>query len=395
MKILFFFNGDFQEGNAAHARFIAYGKGLNSLGFQNCFYVIRPSEFGDSGINTYAKGQVQGVNYAYLGGETKRRKTISGRLLRLSTAWRSSLNLLSNENPTSTVLYFYGAQLITHAPILLFGKLFGFKIIIEQTELHSLKVESTRIKTTFSKFNNGIVESTIPFWADALLLTSRRLMLFYKRRFPNFKVQKLPVVFDDARFKVSQKKEYRIGYLGSFANKDGVEGIIKAYADTLKAHQGQIKLRLIGYQTSSFNLDSELAKYGFCQEDKFIEATGQVKTDDIPNLLSECDLLLMNRISDNFANYGFPIKLAEYMATGRPVICTDVSDISYYFIDGEDCRIIKPENTETLTKAILDRYEKYEEYSLMGLKGKKKAHSLFQYKQHVESITQLAKKLIS
>ncbi|MFY0672400.1 MAG: glycosyltransferase [Bacteroidia bacterium] len=389
MKVLFVFNGDFNEGNAANARLKSYGKGLKEIDVDSEFLVLRPSEFGDSGINSREQGQVEGLKFKYLSGRTDRAKG-KARLVELLKIWFSFFKQLNLNSADNTVLYFYSSVFITHFPILALSKLLGYKSIIELTELHSLKVEATPLKTLFAKFNNGLIEWTLPWWFNQGLFTSRRLRLFYRRRFKHFSSEIIPVVFDNERFQglenIASKRTNRVGYLGSFGPKDNVEGIIKAFGIAIKNAIEPIQLRLIGYQSSGFNLDTLLDENNLKGKADLIEATGQVASKDIPKLLAECDLLIMNRNKELFSNYGFPIKLAEYLATGRPCICTNVSDISHYFKSGVNCEIIEPESPEILSEKIIERYAQYNKWSEIGLNGQERGHELFQYKRHVLGI---------
>ncbi|MBI1184881.1 glycosyltransferase [bacterium] len=386
MKMLFFFNGDFGEGNAANARFLCYGKGLNQQAIDNHFYVIRPSEFGDSGINTHSKGQVQGVNvnFTYLGGETIRRKSIGGRIFMLLKAWAKAFAILRQESPGQTKLYFYGPQLITHLPILLSARFFGFHTTYELTELHSIKQESAAWKTRLASLSHFFIQESIPVFCDRLLVTTRRLQLFYKRKFPYQHVAIMLVVFDSDRFSYQTMAEpvFRLGYLGSFGEKDGVAGIVEAFAKC-RQHLPELKLRLIGYQTAGFDLAKVLAQNGLSSHDPFVEITGQVSTAEIPTLLSACDLLLMNRINSKFANLGYPIKLGEYMATGRAVLATKVSDIAQHFTHRENAYLIEPENIDQLIENIIWHYNNFQKGTQIGIQGRTRATELFEYRNKI------------
>ncbi|MGB0431932.1 MAG: glycosyltransferase, partial [Bacteroidia bacterium] len=360
MKFLFFFNGDFNEGNGSNARLKCYGKGLLEKGIASKFFVVRPSEFADSGINQSSKGKVQNLPFEYLTGNPLRESSKVKRFFGLLKAWKNAIRVLSNSDSNNTVLYFYSAQLFTHLPILLAVKIFGFKAMVELTELHSLKVERNPTLTFIARLNNSFIEWTIPIWFNRVYVASHRLKLFYMLRFQNIEVEILPVVYDFERFTALSiiKKTQRIGYLGSFAPKDGVESIVAAYS-IAKKQIPDLRLRLIGFQTKGFNLNQVLSANGLSIHDKSIEITGQVESNRIPQLLADCDLLIMNRNNDPFANYGFPIKLAEYLATGRPVISTDVSDISRLFTT--ELKIIEPNNLAKLHSTIIERYKNREQ----------------------------------
>ena len=388
MRILFFAVGDFKEGNGANSRFVCYGKGLKKRNVPNKFYFILPSEFNDNGINTVSEGNHEGVDFEYLSKTTKRRKSLIGRLFVLINSWRSALKLISTLDKKNDLLYFYGPQALILGPIILAAKLRGFATVVENTEFQTIRNEGSNwLVKQLNRAVSAFFEYRLHHVADKVIVISKRLLRLYRRRFPDTDVHLVPIVVDPDRFKdVSTKKpSFMMGYLGSFGEKDGVPGIIQAFQSARKSFP-HLRLRLIGYQIRSAGLSKALEKYSLRPDDPNLEITGQVKSSDIPGLLAECDLLLLNRINTPYANYGFATKLGEYMATGRPVISTDISDVSFYLKDREHIRVISPNKAEVLAEAIVERYNNYEEYDKMGQNGKEKAIELFAYQRHVDHI---------
>lgn len=379
------------EGNGANSRFVCYGKGLNELKVPNKFYFLVPSEFNDSGINTKPKGHHLGIEFEYLSKSILRQGSMFGRLLMILKSWWNFWKLLRKLNTEKEVLYFYGPQAFILGPVIMMSRFLGFKIIIENTEFQTLRTqESSTLYKLLDRGVSSLFEKNQDRLADHFMLISRRLVKFYKRKFPESNINLHPIIVDPSRFeKVDiSKKTLRMGYLGSFGHKDGVPGIVKAF-QSARAVLPDLKLRLIGYQIRTTELQDALDKEGISIDDANLEITGQVRASEIPQLLADCDLLLLNRINTPYANYGFATKLAEYMATGRPVITSDVSDVSYYFKQVEEIKIVPAGDSRELHDAILDRYNNYQSYNAMGLQGKEKALKLFSYQPHIKHLLQV------
>jgi glycosyltransferase involved in cell wall biosynthesis len=60
----------------------------------------------------------------------------------------------------------------------------------------------------------------------------------------------------------------------------------------------------------------------------------------------------MTRVGSGYANAGFPFKLGEFLATGNPVITTNVSDVSVYLENYKDCIIVTPEKINEVAASI-------------------------------------------
>ena len=396
MQMLFFASGDLGEGNASNARFICYGKGLMALDTYVKFYLVAPTEFNTTGVNAQTEGTVDGVPFQYLGGSASKPKRLLVNGWNRIKSWIKGRAVLRRNSKKDTVLYFYSPQLFTTLPILVWSRILGYKVVIELSEFHSLgSGRTTGFKNWLSRMSHRVVELNLSWLCDHLHIATKRLKRYHGLRHPNLSKDIMPIVFDPERFQnlPLHTQTYRLGYIGSFGEKDGVVGIIEAFAKARK-QLPSLKLRLIGHATSSFNFEAALKAYGLAQDDPNLEITGQVLSVDIPRLLAECDTLIQNRKNSPYANYGFPIKLAEYMATGRPVISTDVSDIGDDMENGKEIVIIEPENSDLLHRAILERYKAYEHHNEIGCRGQARAIERYGYQKHTTRIKAVASGLI-
>jgi len=74
---------------------------------------------------------------------------------------------------------------------------------------------------------------------------------------------------------------------------------------------------------------------------------------EVPAVLASADVLLLPRSSGEFSTAGFPNKLGEYLASGRPVVVTGVGDIPHYLRDGETALIVDPDDCSAFADAVL------------------------------------------
>jgi glycosyltransferase involved in cell wall biosynthesis len=102
--------------------------------------------------------------------------------------------------------------------------------------------------------------------------------------------------------------------------------------------------------------------------------------------VNAADILCMPRIDTGYAHAGFPFKLGEFLATGKPVIASAVSDVPAFLEDRKDAILVPPGASEAIVEAVdflIDHPEKAFE---MGACGKEKARHLFDYRKQGEAL---------
>lgn len=112
----------------------------------------------------------------------------------------------------------------------------------------------------------------------------------------------------------------------------------------------------------------------YCRKKKFNDKVlfcGSVR--DISKYISLMDVICLvpNK------NEGFSNAILEAMATGKPVIATDVGGNSEAIIDGKTGIIIPPDDSESLAKAILKLYSNPAMRINMGIQGRKRIEEEF------------------
>jgi glycosyltransferase involved in cell wall biosynthesis len=200
----------------------------------------------------------------------------------------------------------------------------------------------------------------------------------------------VPMTVETARFLNSgsrkpEQSDY-IAYCGDVrGNKDGVADLINAFALISKKYQN-LKLYIIGDAPGSDALQrlKELSnKLGL---DGAIVFTGRVLRDDMPMYLCHARILALARPTSLQADYGFPSKLGEYLATGNPVVVTRVGEIPLYLEDGKNAFITEPDNIGQFASKLEYVLEHPDIAREVGLRGRVVALDHFDYKLQGERI---------
>ncbi len=104
---------------------------------------------------------------------------------------------------------------------------------------------------------------------------------------------------------------------------------------------------------------------------------------DIPEILAAADIL----VSCSQYGEGFPNVVAEAMAAGLPVICTDVGDAAR--IVGEDGFIVAPDDFEALAKALETLIASPDLRRSLGIQGRRRVVSHFSIPRMAASFNEL------
>lgn len=180
--------------------------------------------------------------------------------------------------------------------------------------------------------------------------------------------------FDEIKYDTDRKYIAYCGTISPF--KDGVDCLIKAFALFHKAHP-DYELKLIGRyenEEAEKNLKGLVKEYHLEQAVCF---TGMINPEDMPRLLCGAQMLALARPDNEQAKYGFPTKLGEYLATGKPVVVTRVGEIGLFLQDKINCRMAEPGNSEDFANKMSWVADNYNEALELGQKGKELTKEAF------------------
>lgn len=224
---------------------------------------------------------------------------------------------------------------------------------------------------------------------DVIFLMTDNLIKYYGKAVrEDCIIQKLPITIDFKRFENINgiiEGPY-IFYAGNLSEKkDGVVSLVHSFNNISKTLP-QMKLKIAGSFNSKKSKDYLLNLVNQYElEDKVI-FLGKVDRNDIPKYISCADILVLPRPLSIQSQGGFPTKLGEYLASGKPVIATKVGEISNYLSENE-IFFISPDNIITeLEKKVIEIVNNYEFALNVGESGKKTAKKHFSLENNQEKI---------
>lgn len=176
---------------------------------------------------------------------------------------------------------------------------------------------------------------------------------------PSSRLAVIPNAVDPESFAVSPERrvttrnqlevaetEILVGFFGRFYPWHGVEVLADAALAFLPADQ-RIRLLLVGDGDGRHAVDARLEHLG-----RRIIATGIVPHEEIPSLMSACDILVSPHTpAERFV--GSPMKVFEYMAAGRAIIASRLDQIGETLHDGQTAVLTQPGNVDELASCVL------------------------------------------
>lgn len=375
-SIALVFTGDFPEGDQKNARLKCIANSFRENGWSVEFVSMYPTSFSKSSIEKQLN-QWNGIPIKHILNWSNYPKFFPARVIQLCLTNMFLSFYIFRNIFKSGLYYFYTPQFVGTLLPMLFTRLLGKKIIVDQTDLHS---------TTGLKYLHVIEEYLVGKVSNYLLVISPFLFEHFKT-IKKRNIHLIPIMVDIHRFESNIEPQNKLlGYIGSFSAKDGISDMLKGFKVCLN-DDPKLRLRLIGRDPYNFDTTKLINQLGI---EESVELTGRVTYDSIPKRLLECDTLIMNRDLSSFAETGYPIKLGEYFATKRPVLMSEGKGYQRIFNDKKEVIKYNSGDTSSFSKAVKFRYENIDATLRISYEGYKYAMEHFDSSKVAQKIVNIA-----
>lgn len=386
---------NFPRSSAPTSRVSAYAKSIienNGSATVLCLRCSGDRSFGDNEIP--ASGIVDGIKYVYASGVTMRPELfwlrvffeIKGLLKSFAIIWK-----LDRAQKIDAFLL-YNTRIPDEILFALLGRCLRIPIIREKCEYPFLN------RTTFwRKLRAYLYERFVDRLFDGMIFITRFLENYYKPLMrKDAKYILVPILVEVSRFEgtasADDKGKY-IAYCGDpFGNKDGVPILIEAFSRIAEKYS-DLMLYIIGASYDKKVLPNLRERARQLHVEDRVVFTGKISPKDVPQYLCHATVLVLARPTSLQAQGGFPTKLGEYLATGKPVVVTNVGEIAEFLRDGESVFIASPNSPETFATKLDYVLAHPKLAQEVGLTGKKVALTNFNYKVHGKRIVDFVQKL--
>lgn len=300
------------------------------------------------------------------------------------------------EPDAKNIIYHYGPPSHINYLILKFAGIIGYKIIFDIVEDFDFVPNVT--KNLYRKIKVSGMQRQIKKIAElasGIVVISNRLFQKYET-IVNGKIPMhyRPVSVDISLYPHSSfefKDPVTLFYSGSFGEKDGVLNLISAF-DVLAEKNPFIRLVLTGKGSTDLLLPV-MARIDESPYKNRIEYKGYLDDKAYYATLNSIDIPCMTRIDTQYAHAGFPFKLGEYLASGKPVIASRVSDVESLLQDRVDVILVKPGDIDDIVSGVEYLLNHPDEARFIGENGRKSSEKYFDYKEQGNRLITFLKKI--
>ena len=254
------------------------------------------------------------------------------------------------------IIYFYGPLFLDSIVPLSYAKKLGFKIVFDVIEDFGLAKD---ISHSYYQYARSMlankISSQIKNLADGIIVISSYLedqcrKLTDAKTPMHYMSVSVDMVLFSGEIEVEDDKPTKVFlYAGSFGKKDGLSVLLDAF-DKLAEQYSNIRLVLTG-KGEDLSMQTFYSRLEESPHKDKIDYRGYLDDESYYSLLNSIDFPCMTRVDLAFANAGFPFKLGEFLATGKPVIASKVSDVDRFIVDRENAMLVEPNSVEEVCKA--------------------------------------------
>ena len=392
INIAALFENAFPIGFAEANRLLSLAKGLKELGQDIKVYCIRPADRYPEINNKEVKGMADGVEYIYPANTTIWPASKFRRVLIYIKGIIYTWKYLKYENKKNKIdiILSYSYSITINNIFWWFSKLHKIKFIYLVDEYPYSVLYPAKYGLLYKWYELNLFYRLF----DSILVMTTPLKEFYAmRKKKSANIELIPMTVQPERFEnilvetIFQSPFFAYaGYLGD--NKDGVDILIKAFGLVAKEYS-DVLLVLIGYSNNKDHHDNLIRltkEYNIVNQVVF---TGRIHRDEIPRYFCNAIGLLLARPDNIQAKGGFPTKLGEYLATGKPVVITKVGEIPNYLKDNYNAFLAEPDSAESFASKMIELLRDKDNAYKIGINGKKLTKEVFNYKVQANHILEI------
>lgn len=383
MKIVIIYPNSVYKSGAATNRILSIARGLVECGDVVQIIISRPTESSGDSLRSAVSGEIHGVKFLYASNSLLWPHSKVAKLVALLKGHLCTLVKLFRIDSNDILISAATTSFIHNMNYSFLAKLKQWRFIHTLDEYPWVVLR----KDSYSAVYRFLYLHYYYKLFDGFIVMTKTLIEYYMGLAKkNALFIHVPMSVEMDRFNimpsVNRQGDY-IAYCGGdkLGNKDGVDILIRAF-NLVKDEYPDLKLLILGDVHSKIpKLIKELSL-----EQKVV-LLGFIDREEVPHYLMNAKALCLARPNNKQAEGGFPTKLGEYLASGRPTIVTDVGEINHYLVDAESAFIAQANSVEDFAEKIREVLSDEASANEIGRAGREIVELEFDYKKLGERIS--------
>jgi glycosyltransferase involved in cell wall biosynthesis len=205
-------------------------------------------------------------------------------------------------------------------------------------------------------------------------------------RLPAAKLGRVPPVVDTAQFAVAPRAGVLVErgggaasrvvlYAGSFFDNEGVHVLLEA-ARRVTSAVPDVEFVILGGHPAEALADFRRRVEGWGLAGR-IRFPGVAPSLEMPLYFAAADILVAPKTSSVLNRAGFPVKLIEYLSSGRPVVASAVGDIPLAIDHDVEGVLVPPDDPDALARAIEELLADPARMARLGAAGRERVRREF------------------
>lgn len=304
------------------------------------------------------------------------------------------------KKPQIILLYTFGW--FTKLLLVVYGKITSIKVVFEVNEKPYSIVGSKRdnILKYFVWFNNWFLTRIVYPMTDGFVVISVNLERFVsKHKSSKAKLVRIPIVVDYETYQRVDNEDSGVKpYIFHSAtlndNKDGISDVIEALGLVIKEHNQPLHFYITSKSALSStknNVQKIIDRYKI---QDFVHYLGNLDEGVLQGYQKNCDFVVINKVDSEQNRYNFATKIGEYCALGKPIITTEVGEVSNFFEDAKNCLFISQNNPVLIAEKIMYLINNKDIALAIGDAAKMTAANEFDYKVNAAKLHNFFKSVL-
>jgi len=294
------------------------------------------------------------------------------------------------------IIYNYGPPNMFNVGILAYAQRLGYKIVFDIVEDYDTAMDiSSSLSHRVQMTGINYMSRRVKHLASGIIVISSHLQKKYEDLLEGeVPLHYRPISVDFDRYPSNSacfSDPLTLFYSGTFGKKDGVHVLLEAF-DALAVKHETIRLILTGKGTREA-MQPVFSQIKASPYKDRIEYKGYLDDDAYYAALNVADIPCMTRINIDYAQAGFPFKLGEFLATGKPVIASRVSDIECMLENRREAMLVEPGDSNEIVAAVEYLIAHPGNATDIGRRGRMKARTLFDYRKQGQLLLKFLRSL--